>query len=106
MKVTQLPTADTINGRAVSGVDAIRTVVLVLPFWKSGSDLKRVNAYLEIEDALDSVSSDLKLKLSLDAHQYLEQSMEMQGASITDPPFNRYYMRVFRAVLKADDEKE
>lgn len=86
----------------ITGEFVIRSMVLVLPFWKNGSDLKIVNAALEIEDALDRNAHEPEI--SEDAHGYLSSAMSLNNgaASITEPIANRFYLRVFQAVLRAE----
>jgi hypothetical protein len=81
----------------------IREMVLTLAYWKGG-ELPRVEAMLEIDEALNA---DGSLLLADDTANMLAEAMRLQmpnggSAQIQDPYLNRCYMLVFRAVLRAD----
>lgn len=86
----------------LTSASLIRNMVLVLPFWKNDSDLKKVDAMLEIDAAIEK--APLEPEISTDAHALLVSAMSLQNgaANIPDPRINRFYMRVFRTVLVAD----
>jgi hypothetical protein len=98
------------TGETLPPLDAaemIRETVLTLPYWKEGGDLKRIDAALEIEEALDL--DPRQPKVSTEARNCLKDAMTLRlpngnHASIPSSRQNRYYMRVFRAVLTAADE--
>lgn len=87
----------------LTAADVLRNMVLILPFWKNESDLKIVNSCLEIDDALDKDAE--RPVVSDEAHVHLSRAMGLQNgmASIQEPRTNRFYMRVFQAVLRAED---
>lgn len=87
----------------------VRESVLTLNFWKLGG-LKRVEACLEIETALDADPaqprvSDDTANLWAEAMQLLLPNGNPAG-NIPNPRANRYYMRVMRAVLRAESVDE
>lgn len=87
----------------------LRELVLSLPFWKDGADLKKIDALLEIEQAIDD-SVDGSLRISVDAKSFLQEAMQLRmpngsfGALGGGPRANRFYMRMMRSVIVAGDE--
>lgn len=98
----------TIREPVLDAATTVREAVLTLPFWKDGADLKRVDAYLEIEDALDAAPS--APSLSIDARNFLKEAMQLRlpdgkYGQVSSVRSNRFYMRILRAVIVADDGK-
>jgi hypothetical protein len=92
----------------LTGAQTIRDAVLTLPFWKEGSDLKRVDAFLEIEDALDAAPNEPTV--STEARNFLKDAMQLRlpngnFGTVNGTRQNRFYMRVLRAVLVASEKE-
>lgn len=104
MKLVILP-VDTVEDAGTWSADQVlRRVVLHTPFWRLALD--QVNAALEIHDALDR-AKDGRLVLSRDAWGLLVQAMRLDGLQLQfGPVFNRYYARVHRSVLIAEDTND
>lgn len=104
MKKFELPsTVISTNGRSWNAVTIIREMVLTLPFWKDEMNVSRVDACLEIEDALDlALELPFELKLSIDATNLLKEAMQLKNMNpIGNADLNRLYMTIYRNVLKA-----
>lgn len=91
----------------LTGASIVRDAVLTLPFWKEGAELKRVDAFLEIEDSLEA--SPTSPSISIEARNLLKDAMQLrlpngQYAGVNNPRYNRFYMRVLRQVLVASDD--
>jgi len=85
----------------------VRDAVMILPFWRDGADLVKIDAFLEITDALEA--SPESPKVSKEARQFLREAMEMkmpngQFGQLTNHRQNKFYMQVFRAVLVAEQD--
>ena len=97
-----LPENEVMNGALPwTAKKILRDLVLNLGFWKSGSEISKVNALLEIEDELDK---GFELNITKEAWGFLKDAMQLTGMNpIPDPVVNRLYMRTYKAVLTAQD---
>lgn len=93
----------------VDAVHVLRQLVLSLPFWRVGRDVKRLDAQAAVADELDRIEKltpdRYVMCLSAGQQELLSEAMEAPGATIPDQEVNRLYSEVLRAVLVAEDGK-
>lgn len=106
MMKTDLPKEEvTSGGTKFNAARIIRETVLTLPFWKTGQDITKVSAALEIEDALDEMENNV-LVVTKEAWTLLKDAMQLTGMNpIPDFTLNRLYMKIYRSVLTSSEEK-
>ena len=86
--------------------DLIRQVVLTQPHWREQASLSLVNNSLEIDKALDDKAPDENiLQITNDAHSELVKAMA-KCPSLSPPNAQKFFMQLFKAVLKAEDAEE
>jgi len=106
MKRIKFPSGKPVAGVDLTCCDILTQFVLVTPFWKTGSMLKRVEANISITDEL--LKNPLEPVISDDEHGILVEAMSLQNGAVqvSEPKVNHLYMLTFKAVLRAEDELE
>ncbi len=94
---------------AMGSVELLRAMVLSLPFWRAGRDVKKLDAQLDLSRDLAAAkpckgSQGIELRMTADAQGYLGEAMEAAGATIQDHDVNTLFSEVMRSVLVAADE--
>lgn len=88
---------------SVTAAKLISNAVLTLPFWRADAELKRVESCLRISDELEA--NPQQPRVTLEELELLRQAMVMGQNVITDSKQNLYYLRVMRAVLRAEPDE-
>ncbi len=82
--------------------DLLEQAVMTLPWWRTGRDVKRLDAMLAIEKLLPEARASGVLVISDGQQELLGQALESAGL-LPHPAQNRLFNETLRAVLVAED---